>query len=59
MPLEIREIGIRMRVEDGAPAPRQVLVRAEPGERDERARDAIVEDCVRRVLAILKTRQER
>jgi len=56
MPLEIREIGIRMRVGDSEPAPAQAIA----GEgRDERARDAIVQDCVRRVLAILKTRQER
>jgi hypothetical protein len=56
MPLEIREIGIRMRVgEDEAGQPEPIAGE----ERDERAHDALVEDCVRRVLAILKTRQER
>jgi len=56
MPLEIREIGIRMRVGEHQPARVQA---AAIEERDERARDAMVEDCVRRVMAILKTRQER
>ena len=56
MPLEIREIGIRMRVgdPDAAPVPAVAAERSE-----ERARDTIVEDCVRRVMAILKTRRER
>jgi hypothetical protein len=56
MPLEIREIGIRMRVGEEAPAPVRAVV---DEERDDRAHDAIVEDCVRRVMAILKTRSER
>ena len=56
MPLEIREIGIRMRVGEHEPAPAQIVAGEE---RDERARDALVEDCVRRVMAILKSRQER
>jgi hypothetical protein len=57
MPLEIREIGIRMRVGESEPArlPQAAAIES----RDERPRDPIVEDCVRRVLAILKTRQER
>ena len=56
MPLEIREIGINMRVggEDVAPARND----ADEGD-DGEVRDAIVQDCVRRVLAILRTRQER
>jgi len=59
MPLEIREIGIRMRVGETEPAPLQRVARAELHQGDERTRDAIVEDCVRRVLAILKRQQER
>lgn len=62
MPLEIREIGIHMRVGDcKTPA----LPGAAPDEsrkaesRSEDEREAIVEDCVRRVLAALKTLQER
>jgi hypothetical protein len=55
MPLEIREIGIRMRVGESELAPARVV----DEDHDERSRDAIVEDCVRRVMAILKTRQER
>ena len=58
MPLEIREIAIRMRVGEAEPAiaPALASVGQELGERDH---DAIVEDCVRRVMAILKTRRER
>jgi len=56
MPLEIREIGISMRVGEGEVAPAQT---AADEDDDADARDAIVEDCVRRVLAILRTRRER
>jgi hypothetical protein len=56
MPLEIREIGIRMRVGEAAPAPARAIASED---HDERARDTLMEDCVRRVMAILKTRQER
>jgi Family of unknown function (DUF5908) len=56
MPLEIREIGIRMRVGEPEPTPAHVAV-DESG--NERVRDTIVEDCVRRVMAILKSRRER
>ncbi|MEJ1968733.1 MAG: DUF5908 family protein [Rhizomicrobium sp.] len=67
MPLEINEIGIRMRVHDGQPRAGTPegdgadagqladAVASEPGQ----ARDAIVDACVRRVLAALKTMQER
>jgi hypothetical protein len=56
MPLEISEIGIHVRVPDGAPAP------AAPGKEApcsavEHAR--VVDDCVRRVLRILDMRAER
>jgi hypothetical protein len=56
MPLEIREIGINMRVGSDDVAPEQDA--ADEGD-DAEARDAIVQDCVRRVLAILRTRRER
>lgn len=59
MPLEIREIAIRMRVgETDAPANDALASPLQHG-RDERGRDAIIEECVRRVMATLKTRQER
>jgi hypothetical protein len=55
MPLEIREIGISMRVGD-EDAPQEF-----PAHDDESmpTHDEIVDECVRRVLAMLKTRQER
>jgi uncharacterized protein DUF5908 len=56
MPLEIREIGISMRVGTQTPP-----AEAQP-EQDRRPgldREAIVDECVRRVLQMLKTRQER
>ena len=55
MPLEIREIGISMRVGENAhPAD------AQPQEGEPKVdRDEIVDECVRRVLQMLKTRQER
>jgi hypothetical protein len=56
VPLEIREIGIRMQVGEADPPPRAALMRPE---RDDQSRRAIIEECVRRVLATLKTRQER
>ena len=55
MPLEIREIGISMRVGDGD-------MPQEAPARDDEPRpthEEIVDECVRRVLAMLKTRQER
>jgi hypothetical protein len=59
MPLEISEIGIHVRVPDGAPAP--AVAAAPAGEAPcsavERAR--VVDDCVRRVLRILDMRAER
>lgn len=55
MPLEIREIGISMRVGE------QALPAANASQhKDSRvSRDDIVDECVRRVLQMLKTRQER
>jgi len=55
MPLEIREIGIGMRVGDEA-EPADARAR---GDQAVPRREEIVDECVRRVLAALKTRQER
>jgi hypothetical protein len=63
MALEINEIGIRMRVHDGAAAPASDGSAApeESGGGDGGAdrRDDIVNECVRRVLHALKAAQER
>lgn len=65
MTLEIQEIGIRMRVaEDAGQTPRTGGSSPAGGscgdDAGERARrDSLVEDCVRRVLEILKMRKER
>ncbi len=64
MPLEINEIGIRMRVRDSDPEAEREPVRrgAAGGDADPCAdldREAIVEDCVRRVLKILENLPER
>lgn len=54
MPLEINEIGINMRVTDtgGETTSRQQQI--EPGDCSDTNREEIVDDCVRRVLEILK-----
>lgn len=67
MTLEIQEIGIRMRVAEDAGqgsrtersgrAPRDGSCGDDAGERARR--DSLVEDCVRRVLDVLKMREER
>ncbi len=55
MPLEIREIGISLRVGDQSSA-----IEAPPREQPPRtAAEDIVDECVRRVLQMLKNRQER
>ncbi len=58
MPLEINEIGIRMRVSSGAGAENR-----RPETRSDNHcnldRDEIVEDCVRRVLQIVNSSRER
>ncbi len=59
MALEINEIGIRIRVDDGAEAgPVQRKATDAGGCRDV-DREEIVEDCVRRVLKILKSLEDR
>ena len=54
MPLEIREIGISMRVGDHDPVEAEADAESPQIDHDE-----IVDECVRRVLQMLKTRQER
>lgn len=58
MAIEISEIGILMRVRDDAAAPPDGRGTAPAAMRDI-DREAIVAECVRRVLHALKTRQER
>lgn len=54
MPFEVREIAIQMQVGDrDQPAPSGVENLAQE------EREAIIEDCVQRVLAMLKSQQER
>jgi hypothetical protein len=55
MPIEINEIAIQLKVRDADAAPGPSLSEA-PREPD---REAIVADCVARVLRALKARQER
>jgi hypothetical protein len=57
MPVEISEIGIRMRVDDDKGRERG-SDRLGETERDAQ-REAIIDECVRRVLQALKARQER
>jgi hypothetical protein len=61
MALEINEIGIRVRVDDGGMnTPVQLKEKEESiGNCREASREEIVEDCVRRVLQILRSREER
>lgn len=51
MPLEIRQIGIRMRVSDAPLAPEERAPTASAF--DDEARARIVQDCTRAVLAAL------
>jgi|CXWL01.1.fsa_nt_gi hypothetical protein len=60
MPLEISEIGINFRVDDGGDEPLPGGARVpQAGSCEEVDRDELVEDCVRRVLEILDRRPER
>ncbi len=61
MALEINEIGIRIRVDDGGKnTPVQLKEKEEGvGNCRETSREEIVEDCVRRVLQILRSREDR
>lgn len=62
MPLEIRQIGIRLQVEDGPGQPPregagEAQARGAGLSQDERA--SIIDECVRRVLRELKLASER
>lgn len=59
MPLEISEIGINMRVSDTPKEAGKRRPKAEEGECRDVDREEIVDDCVRRVLQILKGLGER
>jgi hypothetical protein len=56
MPLEVNEIGISMQVRDGNCSEPESC-QAEPNQDEPRDsnREEIVEECVRRVLQVLKT----
>jgi hypothetical protein len=57
MPVEISEIGIRMRVDDDKGTERGS---DRPGEtKPEAERESMIDECVRRVLQALKARRER
>jgi uncharacterized protein DUF5908 len=58
MPIEISEIGIRMRVDDDPGHGRSGRGPGWSG-RGEAEREAVIAECVRRVLQALKARQER
>jgi Family of unknown function (DUF5908) len=61
MPLEVNEIGISMRVRDSASIPnaetgrRQTLPKNKQEGCADISREEVVDDCVRRVLQILKS----
>lgn len=55
MPLEINEIGIQMRVREEGGSARRQPSQAQAGECRDLEREEIVDDCVRRVLKILRT----
>jgi hypothetical protein len=60
MPIEINEIGIRMRVRDDEGGGRGAAPGSGPSYHSwEADREALVAECVRRVLQALKTGRER
>jgi len=59
MPLEINEIGIRMRVGEDDRPPDERPQRVPQGDCHDVDREELVEDCVRRVLQILKSLEGR
>ena len=59
MALEINEIGIRMRVFDGNGEAKPSPKKPDQSGCGDEERQQIVEDCVQRVLKILKATQER
>ncbi|MCE9672069.1 DUF5908 family protein [Myxococcus stipitatus] len=63
MPLEVNEIGIQLRVRDGADASSSDKPSTPVGDcgcsDEKKERQAMVEECLRRVLQVLRARQER
>ena len=60
MPLEIGEIGISMRVAENDD-PRKVRDTGDPcaSEQQREEREDLIDECVRRVLRVLRTERER
>jgi hypothetical protein len=58
MPLEVNEIGIVMRVQEG-PEVAQRIGGDESAEHREESREELIDECVRRVLQALKMERER
>ena len=58
MPLEVNEIGIVMRVQEG-PEVAQRIGGDESAEHREEWREELIDECVRRVLQALKMERER
>jgi hypothetical protein len=56
MPLEVNEIGIVMRVNDGHRPDGEVRGQVRPSEKE---REELINECVRRVLEALAMEQER
>lgn len=59
MPVEIRELHIRVTVEGGAQARTAAPGGGHAAQGSAEDRDALVAECVEQVLAILQTRKER
>jgi hypothetical protein len=59
MPLEINEIGISMRVRDAMRGPEERKPVIPQGDCQNINREEIVDDCVRRILQILKSLEGR
>ncbi|MCP3100287.1 DUF5908 family protein [Myxococcus sp. K15C18031901] len=63
MPLEVNEIGIQLRVRDGVDAAGPETPSTPVGDcgcsDEKKERQALVEECLRRVLQVLRARQER
>ena len=59
MPIEVNEIAIQLKVHEGEAAAGKSAPAPCGGSLTQEERDAIVADCVARVLRVLKAREER
>ena len=59
MPIEVNEIAIQLKVRDGDGAAGESVPASGGESLTQEERDAIVADCVARVLRVLKAREER